>query len=1811
MVSLRNEVRKKRRAAENKLVQVSQGFLQPIEKINYTEHPRSNISVRVSNDTDGNGLAVKIEETRVCTEGNAGFCSDESARVCTDEGSRICTDEDNGVCTNENSRFCANGSSRVSASENGAAQLLTPKEEKEEEFRVSIERDDSAFEGLTKKAKMQSPRSGEDEDEDNVPIIKSLMRSKKDEDDDNTPISRSLIRDKKDEDEDNVPISRMLTRNRKGDVLKNQQPCLENHGYGEIPLENLSPVNYNLPGRGKDVLVEQQDNGQKIKRVIRRSDNNNIDDSSQKNVLSGGKDVKVLQQDKSRKKNKPILRSDNNSSNIAASQGDVPAGVEDEKTDKEYKIQKGMKPIRQSDNGNSDVPSQVDAAARAKDVEVEKKDKVWEKNQPNLLIDDDNFDVPLQSMMRSRNKDAKMERKNKGHKKNLNVSINDNDDGSIPSNNATPVEDVLAHGGKDVMVGNLDEGLVKKQIVLENDKNNGDIISQNDSTAKETVFGGGKNAKIEEKDKGCDLRRASKFQEGDMVWAKVKSHPWWPGQVYNPIFAAPKARKLKPDHILIAFFGDSSYGWFLESDLVPFEQNYVEKSKQSTQRGFTKAVEEAVDEISRRAALGLMCVCRNGDAFRPRKQEGYVNVDVQGYVNPGLYSFRQIKVAKNAFKPADMLSFVRNLAVLPGSGEVKCISGIKSVAEVLAYRVATFVSINEDYQSALRITESTAYFGADAQDQCESESVVGYTDVTAETAPVDEKKEISMHVKVKDLARRSILLGKSSDMEDSYFLKRREGIHSRRSSTGDDFLYVMQNSQANSESKDEGDDSDCIGRYLFKKRMQNEEAKPAERKTERKDKKRNFLRELDDYKEERARKKEVVRKAFHMKPLDREKESIKSIFSMELCETEEFTKGDIPEAQVRKDFYVRSINEGEETQMSTVSKKTGQVQELNDLCNPDVGMSNVSPISGNNQVSNDLRCINDLVGSHDAQVECELKPIKFCHQKNDKKPVENKNNFISNISSGSLVEEKCTGSDKSLEGEHQMGPTILCDEIDHRENILEGAPISSVKEPSDQLKFQDTDSRDALREQQVVQASLMDLHKESFIENELEHGNEVLIAAIRTPKLEPAALESSSSAEFHSRKVFQSVDLSACNTLPTSKGQTENKTENALDNAGSSEFDGILSVNPIKPIILKSEGSDNSFDKSGAKVENIKLHTEAGKTSNQLSASLADASMDLTDAGHNFTSSLALGNLDHAAIKKTKGFKRLVKFAKSSASKETRNRKVKPIKRISNNDTHLFDDLEPPEKQCKVSETIERKSEVLKDLTSAIDPDKSTALDYGMATSADGNQIVSAVSPDQSEDNKITCKEVCSEESRFCILEIMNDLLSLALNPFYGIERDCPSKVSLVFLKFRSLVYQKSLTSISSSAASKNLPSLHEIESDLETKKISGLKESNIKHHNVEDGVDNGNADLESNEIVPQTSAKMEHSASPVLKTGKNQTPDANANKKRKLEIKSDGLSLRKRLKKLKDLDSAPSKKSNLTSIVLKSSGVLKENESVQQPKVSKKSYFDRPSSSSKSLEVPMALCMKFPRGFALPSEVQLKVRFARFGPLDVSGTRIYCKSGSAQVVFKHSSDAETAYKYATENNLFGQADVNFWLKQNLQPKKETSVLQFATELTRLPRVRNDEVPSLMAAVGQEDFSSSRSLDKYGTAEAVVEGTPKLALQLQPVVQLKSCLKRPDEYAVDSGKETNRVTFLLGREEPNLAPETYTEEPFQIENVCLPSSTFLPVESNGIVNPPIEIKAMESDLPNISHQMLYLLMKCNDIVTDIGRSLGYMPYCPL
>ncbi|XP_065020861.1 uncharacterized protein LOC135645896 isoform X3 [Musa acuminata AAA Group] len=100
------------------------------------------------------------------------------------------------------------------------------------------------------------------------------------------------------------------------------------------------------------------------------------------------------------------------------------------------------------------------------------------------------------------------------------------------------------------------------------------------------------------------------FSTSDLVWGKVKSHPWWPGQICDPSDASDLALKYqKKDNFLVAYFGDKTFAWCDVSQLKHFETFFSQMEKQSSSDVFVGAVQGALDELSRRIGLGMTCFC--------------------------------------------------------------------------------------------------------------------------------------------------------------------------------------------------------------------------------------------------------------------------------------------------------------------------------------------------------------------------------------------------------------------------------------------------------------------------------------------------------------------------------------------------------------------------------------------------------------------------------------------------------------------------------------------------------------------------------------------------------------------------------------------------------------------------------------------------------------------------------------------------------------------------------------------------------------------------------------------------------------------------------------------------------------------------------------------------------------------------------------------------------------------------------------------------------------------------------------------------
>uniref|UniRef100_A0ACD5TWQ6 Uncharacterized protein n=1 Tax=Avena sativa TaxID=4498 RepID=A0ACD5TWQ6_AVESA len=204
---------------------------------------------------------------------------------------------------------------------------------------------------------------------------------------------------------------------------------------------------------------------------------------------------------------------------------------------------------------------------------------------------------------------------------------------------------------------------------------------------------------------------------GDMVWGKVKSHPWWPGHVYSITLSDDPEVHRGHRHglVLVAFFGDGSYGWFEPHELVRFEDHFIEKTSQGGSRTFPAAVAESLDEIARRSALALLCPCRGPDTFRSHNEDpGIFLVNVPGFDSNAEYLPDQVTAAREKFVPKTMLDFLQNAAVEQRDAAetaARTLPGIEMAAMLMAYRRSRFEKYDLTYAESFGVEPKKALEG--------------------------------------------------------------------------------------------------------------------------------------------------------------------------------------------------------------------------------------------------------------------------------------------------------------------------------------------------------------------------------------------------------------------------------------------------------------------------------------------------------------------------------------------------------------------------------------------------------------------------------------------------------------------------------------------------------------------------------------------------------------------------------------------------------------------------------------------------------------------------------------------------------------------------------------------------------------------------------------------------------------------------------------------------------------------------------------------------------------------------------------------
>ncbi|CAJ1781131.1 unnamed protein product [Sphenostylis stenocarpa] len=172
---------------------------------------------------------------------------------------------------------------------------------------------------------------------------------------------------------------------------------------------------------------------------------------------------------------------------------------------------------------------------------------------------------------------------------------------------------MFSHGSESDSTGKLNTDGGFFEVGMEGGRDPTKVESEDDQNGKTmsldvTIADTSENKDMEIEDLGDE--GCGRFSVGDFVWGKIKSHPWWPGRIYDPSDASDFALKLRQkNRLLVAYFGDGTFAWCHPSQLKQFEENFEDMVKQSSSRAFVNAVQEAVNEVGRILDLKMSSSC--------------------------------------------------------------------------------------------------------------------------------------------------------------------------------------------------------------------------------------------------------------------------------------------------------------------------------------------------------------------------------------------------------------------------------------------------------------------------------------------------------------------------------------------------------------------------------------------------------------------------------------------------------------------------------------------------------------------------------------------------------------------------------------------------------------------------------------------------------------------------------------------------------------------------------------------------------------------------------------------------------------------------------------------------------------------------------------------------------------------------------------------------------------------------------------------------------------------------------------------------
>ncbi|KAL4341612.1 hypothetical protein GQ457_08G019630 [Hibiscus cannabinus] len=249
----------------------------------------------------------------------------------------------------------------------------------------------------------------------------------------------------------------------------------------------------------------------------------------------------------------------------------------------------------------------------------------------------------------------------------------------------------------DMKIGTPDDTKKNQTTLVQAERDSQNAENSNQSTSTYEDGSSDDDAKPEEPE----------FCDYDLVWGKVRSHPWWPGQIFDISAATAKAKKyFKKERYLIAYYGDQTFAWNEASQIKPFRSHFSRMEKQNNMEEFHHALDCALDEVSRRVEFGLACSCISKEAYSQIKTEIIVNAGIQEE-SSRRYGGDRFSSA-SSFDPLELVRTMKTLAPSPSYADVDRLQFTISQAQLLAFHRWKGYSQLPEFQNLCGLLETDA-----------------------------------------------------------------------------------------------------------------------------------------------------------------------------------------------------------------------------------------------------------------------------------------------------------------------------------------------------------------------------------------------------------------------------------------------------------------------------------------------------------------------------------------------------------------------------------------------------------------------------------------------------------------------------------------------------------------------------------------------------------------------------------------------------------------------------------------------------------------------------------------------------------------------------------------------------------------------------------------------------------------------------------------------------------------------------------------------------------------------------------------------